>query len=272
VSEAEKQSNQKSTFFASMSHEFRTPLNAIIGFAELIRDKQLGEDPKLYNEYGRIITNSGKMMQSLVDDLLDFAGIEAGQLELDSQKIEIAELIEKTTGMMTQMAVDAGVSLNVNLPGELPPIYADRRSLEQILLNLLSNAIKFTPEGGAVSVAAEWRDRGLDTESAILVVSDTGIGMAQPLIDQVFDPYEQDNTSGDGRARGIGLGLPICKRLVAAHDGRIEITSTVREGTTVTFALPTLSASRKRTERGHNLQRYVSTPTDVSEPVDSQAA
>ncbi len=272
VAEAEKQNKQKSTFFASMSHELRTPLNAIIGFAGLIKDKQIDEDPKLYHEYGKIIVNSGTMMLGLVDELLDLARIEAGKLKLNFEKVDIRDLVEETTLTMTQLAVEAGVSLNVQVSDELPEIDADRRSLEQITLNLVSNSIKFTPECGTVTVTIEWRDKGLDTESAVLIVADTGIGMPPSLIESVFDPYVQGDPSGTGRARGTGLGLAVCKRLVDAHDGTIEIKSTVGEGTTVTVALPTLLASQKRSEQGRPLKRCNVTSSNPGRPADELAA
>ena len=247
VAEAERQSRHKSTFFASMSHEFRTPLNAIIGFAELMKSKKI-DDPKLYDEYANIILHSGKLMLGFVDDLLDLTRIEAGELLLNIERIDIPELVEATTSTMAQLAVEAGVSLKVQVQDELPQTDADRRSLEQVLLNLISNAIKYTSEGGTVSVSAEGRDKGLDSESAILAVSDTGIGMSPLLIENVFDPYVQGDAGGAGRVRGTGLGLSVCKRLVAAHNGTIEIESAVGEGTTVSVALPTLLALQKRTE------------------------
>ena len=271
VAESERQSQHKSAFFASMSHEFRTPLNAIIGFAELIKSKKI-DDPKIYDEYANIILHSGNLMLGFVDDLLDLARIEAGELLLNIEKIDIRELFEATTNTMTQLAIEADISLNAQMPDQLPRIEADRRSIEQIMLNLISNAIKYTPEGGSVGVTAEWRDKGLDSECAVLVVSDTGIGMSPVLIENVFDPYVQGDTSGAGRARGTGLGLSLCKRLVAAHNGTIQITSALGDGTTVTVALPTIYAPQKRPERERGAEEHAVCPTKPGASSDEIAA
>jgi signal transduction histidine kinase len=217
-----------------MSHELRTPLNAVIGFSQLIGDQAFGEIPERYVSYANDINSSGKLLLALINDILDMSRIEAGQQKLLEEIISVDSVINDCVRMVTSKAADGGVRLIVENKGVLPPLRADERALKQILLNLLSNAVKFTPQGGVVTVAAEvTRDRGL----AVSIV-DTGIGIAEDVLKDLFLPFRQADSSISRRFGGSGLGLAISKKLMELHGGEISIESRLGRGTRVTLLMP----------------------------------
>src|SRR6185312_6199699 len=163
----------KSQFLANMSHELRTPLNAILGFSELIESRAFASSPEKHHEYAEMIHASGQHLLTLINDILDLARIEAGSLVLQETEIDITALIGDVVRLMTHRAETGGVKLCVETATDLPNLFADERSLRQILLNLVSNAVKFTPDGGTVDVFAELEPGG----GICFGVSDTGIGI-----------------------------------------------------------------------------------------------
>jgi signal transduction histidine kinase len=217
-----------------MSHELRTPLNAVIGFSQLICDQVFGGIPERYVTYANDINSSGKLLLALINDILDMSRIEAGQQKLMEEVMSIDSMINDCVRMVTSKAADGGVRLIVENKGPLPAVRADERALKQILLNLLSNAVKFTPQGGAVTVAAE---RTKDRKLAI-AISDTGIGIAEDVIRDLFQPFRQADASISRRFGGSGLGLAISKKLMELHGGEIAIESNPGRGTRVTLHLP----------------------------------
>lgn len=231
---AEIANRTKTQFLANMSHELRTPLNAVIGFSQLICDQAFGEIPERYVNYANDINSSGKLLLALINDILDMSRIEAGQQKLMEEVMSVDSVINDCVRMVASKAADGGVRLIVENKGALPALRADERALKQILLNLLSNAVKFTPQGGAVTVAAEMtQERGLD-----IAISDTGIGIAQDVIKDLFLPFRQADASISRRFGGSGLGLAISKKLMELHGGRISIESHPGRGTRVTLHMP----------------------------------
>jgi len=231
---AEIANRTKTQFLANMSHELRTPLNAVIGFSQLIRDQAFGPIPDRYVTYADDINSSGKLLLALINDILDMSRIEAGQQKLMEEIVSVDSAINDCVRMVTSKASDGGVRLIVENKGTLPALRADERALKQILLNLLSNAVKFTPQGGAVTIGAEvTKDRGLDVS-----ISDTGIGIAEDVIKDLFLPFRQADASISRRFGGSGLGLAISKKLMELHDGEISIDSHPGRGTRVTLHMP----------------------------------
>ncbi|HJR20890.1 MAG TPA: PAS domain-containing protein [Dongiaceae bacterium] len=231
---AEIANRTKTQFLANMSHELRTPLNAVIGFSQLIRDQAFGPIPDRYVNYADDINSSGKLLLALINDILDMSRIEAGQQKLMEEIISVDSAINDCVRMVTSKASDGGVRLIVENKGPLPALRADERALKQILLNLLSNAVKFTPQGGAVTIAAELtKERKLD-----IGISDTGIGIAEDVIKDLFLPFRQADASISRRFGGSGLGLAISKKLMELHGGDISIDSHPGRGTRVTLHMP----------------------------------
>src|SRR5215468_10929399 len=214
----------KSQFLATMSHELRTQLNAIIGFAEFLGSDLRGSlTPKQRGYVGDIHRAGGHLLQ-LVGDVHDLARIDARQLVLADDVVDLGNAIAGAIAMASPRAAEVGIALHSVIAAGLPQVRADAKRLSQILHNLLANAIKFTPRGGTITLSAERRGAAL-----AVTVADTGIGMAT----------EQD--AGDRFARpsdGAGLGLPIVKRLVELHGGTLAIDSAPGHGTTVTILLP----------------------------------
>jgi PAS domain S-box-containing protein len=233
--DAESSNRAKSEFLANMSHELRTPLNAIMGFSELIEMTTRGNpDLHRFNDYARDIHSSAEILVTLISEILDYSKLESGKSELDEQRVNIAEIVAQCSTMVAERARHGEVRLSTALPSDLPPIRGDRRRLLQVVLNLLTNAVKFTRPGGNVKVAAEIATVG----DFVLTVADTGIGIPEPDIGRVFEPFVQSNRSSLHQREGTGLGLAICRSLIEQHQGRIAIDSKVGEGTSVRVILP----------------------------------
>ncbi len=224
----------KTEFLANMSHELRTPLNAVIGFSELIRDQAFGGNSERYVSYAEDINNSGKLLLDLINDILDMSRIEAGRHVLSEEELSIEAVMHDCLRLISPRATDGHVALDFQFAPDLPQLYADARSLKQILLNLLSNAVKFTPADGRVQIEV-----GSAPEGGLLItVSDTGIGIAPETLPVLFAPFRQGDNSISRKFGGTGLGLAICRKLIELHGGGIQIDSTVGQGTTVQLTFP----------------------------------
>ncbi len=231
---AERAYAAKSQFLANMSHELRPPLNAIIGFSEMMQRQLLGPiGTEKYLDYINGIRESGEHLLDLISDILDMSKIEAGKYELDLEELNLAKVIKLAVHMMEGRAQDARIKVNVTVPNEDLIVVADRRAVMQILLNLLSNAVKFTNPGGAVSVECIEKKEHLSIR-----VSDTGIGIPANKIKCITRPFEQAASHYTRGHEGTGLGLSITKELAELHCGSLRIESTVGVGTTVTVRLP----------------------------------
>lgn len=229
-------------FLASVSHEVRTPLNSIIGFSELMKDERFGAvDADRFRDYAGDIHASAMHALSLINDLLDITKIMAGKSDLDFESIKINDVIHDAMSTMRTQATRRKISLHTSLQEGLPALYADPRSLKQILLNLVSNAIKFTSAGGEVIVSTH-----LEADGGVrLVIKDTGIGMHKDQISTALEPFSQldrvpDEMSGSFPAleKGTGLGLPLTKALVKAHHANFSIDSAPGQGTSIEITFP----------------------------------
>jgi signal transduction histidine kinase len=239
---AQAANRTKSEILANVSHELRTPLNAIIGFSELICTQLFGPDRQdKYLEYARDVHDSGKHLLGIINDILEFAKIDAGELKLYEEVTDLGVVLASCRNMVATRAHKAGLMLDIPAGPGLPHIWADERKLKQILLNLLSNSVKFTPAGGRVSVEVDESPDGL-----ALVVRDTGIGIAREDIERALAPFQQVDGDLNRRYDGTGLGLTITKSLVEMHAGRLGIESEVGAGTAVTIALPAWRLERAR--------------------------
>jgi len=217
-----------------MSHELRTPLNAIIGFSEMLASETFGPlGDHRYPDYAKSICDSGRHLLDLINDILDFSKLDAGRLELHDQTFDLHEVIDGALQMMQGEAARTGIRIHKTLGKELPYLHADQRRVRQVLLNLLSNAVKFTPAGGTVEVTAFRRGAEIG-----VAVADTGIGIAADDIPRALERFGQVDSSLSRKYEGTGLGLPLSKRLMELHDGRLELESIVGAGTTVTILFP----------------------------------
>lgn len=233
--EAETANRAKSEFLANMSHELRTPLNAVIGFAEVMRDELMGPlGNPAYREYAQHIHDNGHQLLATINTILELCRAESGRMELKEDAVDIAYLVKSRAKAIKARADAAGLTFSIDISDALPEIRGDEVRLSQILDNLLSNAVKFTPTGGRVTVRARrWSDGGL-----VLLVEDTGIGIAPENIARVLEPFSQVDSRFDRRFGGAGLGLSLAKRLAELHGGTLKIDSTPGKGTTVSVLLP----------------------------------
>lgn len=233
--QAETASRAKSDLLANMSHELRTPLNAIIGFSELMEREIHGPvNNDTYLEYLADIHHSGRHLLDLINDILDVSAIEANALKLHEENVSIPEIIDAAIHLLRIQAELGQVKISSSVDPEIPLIYADRRRIKQVALNLLSNAVKFTPKGEKVIVNAQLNDDG----SLALIVSDTGIGMAEKELTTAFSTFGQVDSGLNRKHEGAGLGLPLTKGLMELHGGILEIESIKDYGTMVTVTFP----------------------------------
>jgi PAS domain S-box-containing protein len=233
--QAEKASSAKSEFLAKISHEMRTPLNAIIGFSEVMMTERFGPvGNERYRDYLKDISNSGSHLVSLLNDLLDLSKIEAGKMELSFERVNLNDVTQQSVAIMQPQAARARVIVRSALSMTVPSIIADERSVRQIVLNLLSNSIKFTGAGGQVIVSTAATERG----EVMLRVRDTGIGMSAKDIEVALQPFRQLTVSARAGDNGTGLGLPLTKALVEANKARFSIKSAVNAGTLVEIVFP----------------------------------
>ena len=267
---AEESSRAKSEFLANMSHELRTPLNHIIGFTELILDKNYGDLTKLQEEYLTDVYQSSRHLLSLINDILDLSKVEAGKLELELSEVEIQSLLQNSLIMVKEKAMKRGIRLLTSIDGVPTTMRIDERKVKQIIYNLLYNAVKFTEHGGEVRLSAHTVDSvvtnaqdpqggdedlhmdadqvedseivGTRYEACLKVsVSDTGIGIKPKDRERIFQPFEQVDGSPSRRYQGTGLGLALTKRLVEIHGGRIWVESGEGDsGSTFSFLIPIL--------------------------------
>jgi two-component system cell cycle sensor histidine kinase PleC len=224
---AEDANRAKSNFLASMSHDLRTPLNAVIGFSDLIRSGIYGPlAPARYAGYIEDIHASGRHLLSLINDILDLAKVEAGGRDFEDREVLLNVLIEEALHLVHPQAARANVELKADATPSVD-LQSDERALLQILANLLSNAVKFTPPGGTVTVFARMSPAG----GLMLGVEDTGVGIDKDDLERVMEPFAQVNAATTVEGRGTGLGLPIVKGLVDALGGTFRIESARGVGT-----------------------------------------
>jgi len=230
---AELASRAKSNFLSGMSHELRTPLNAIIGFSDLMNRQLFGPiGNERYAGYVADIKSSGEHLLQLINDILDHAKIEAGQLELHEDVVDLSGSVAFVMHMLALQAEQAGLSVSTSIPAGIR-LLGDERRIRQILLNLLSNAIKYTPSGGRVTIAAAFADGDL-----VLSVADTGIGIAEADRVLLLQPFTQIDNERNRTQQGTGLGLTLTRQLAELHGGRLALESRLGQGTTVFVYMP----------------------------------
>jgi cell cycle sensor histidine kinase DivJ len=240
-------SRAKSRFLANMSHELRTPLNAIIGFSEVTMREMFGAVGPRYQEYARLIHESGTHLLDLINSVLDMSKIEAGKFELSEELFDLEETAESAVRVLRIPAERAGVVLKLAVAANTRLVFADRRAVKQILVNLLSNGVKYTPAGGEVAVTAKVAaDRAVE-----IMVRDTGTGIAPADLERLGQPFEQVESAEVRAKEGTGLGLALVKSLAQLHGGEAVIASVLGDGTRVTVRLPHAAVDAKGERLSH---------------------
>jgi PAS domain S-box-containing protein len=232
---AEAANAAKSSFLAHMSHELRSPLNAVLGFAEVVRDMHFGHgEIERYKQYGGFIHQAGTHLLALIDDILDLAKVEAGKLDLQSTAFVLADLLDECARMMRSLAERRDVIFQVTLPPPGLSLTADRRRVKQMVVNLPSNAIKFTAGGGKVVLDVQKLADG----SVAISITDTGIGMDADQMLVALEPFGRVQGAAGGDPTGTGLGLPIVRNLIEAHGGKLLLHSEPGKGTVARLIFP----------------------------------
>ncbi len=231
-------SQHKSEFLASMSHELRTPLNAVIGFSEVLLERMFGDLNDRQDEYLRDILSSGRHLLQLLNDILDLSKVEAGRMELSVSRFSVQSVMEYGISMVRERAGLHGITLSLEVDPLVDGIESDELRIKQVLVNLLSNAVKFTPDGGHVDVVA--RREG---DELAVTVTDDGPGIARDDRERIFESFQQGRRGPQGE-EGTGLGLTLCRRIVALLGGRMWLESEVGVGSTFGFAVPRRQTGR----------------------------
>ena len=222
----------KSAFLATMSHELRTPLNSIIGFTGIMLQGLTGPLNPEQQKQMAMVQNSSRHLLSLINDVLDISKIEAGQLDLASGPVDLKSSIEKIIKLISPLAAQKGINIQLNITEDIGSLTTDQRRFEQIILNLLSNAVKFT-EKGHVGISCR-----IENDHVVLSFSDTGIGIQQDELSNLFQPFRQIDTGLARRHEGTGLGLSICKKILDLMGGSIEVESQWGQGSTFSVRIP----------------------------------
>ncbi len=227
-------SRAKTAFLANMSHELRTPLNAIIGFSEVMTREIFGPvgSPR-YQEYSRLIHESGGHLLELINGVLDMSKIEAGKFDLYQEIFDLEEVADLAVRFVKLQAERGGVRIGVAIAPTAKRIFADKRAVKQMLVNLLTNAVKFTPSGGVVRVGAFANSEGVE-----IAVGDTGTGISKADLEKLGRPFQQVEGAQTRTKEGTGLGLALVKSLTGMHGGEAIVESALGEGTVVRLRLP----------------------------------
>ncbi len=226
----------KSKFIANVSHEVRTPLTTIIGFADMLGQDYFGKLNRRQGEYAQGILDTTRGLMSVVADILDLASIEAGSMELNRDTVDVHGFLVSALNLIQERARSKDLKVEFDCPPDIGWISADEKRLKQVVFNLLSNAVAFTPERGTVRLESRRQDDDL-----IITVADTGIGIPQADRDRVFQPFEQSGDAGAGEnmgGGGAGLGLSLVRNFIQLHGGTVDVKSPPGRGTTITCRLP----------------------------------
>jgi signal transduction histidine kinase/ActR/RegA family two-component response regulator len=228
--EALKATQVKNAFLSSTSHELRTPLNAVLGFTQLLQLSDLGQEDK---ESVERILAAGRHLLALINELIDIARIESGELSLSVEPVHVKALVEETCQLMAPLAAERSITISPDCADPAVAVYADRRRLSQVLVNLFSNAIKYNHPGGAVSILC----RADGPARASVTVADTGPGISDANLERIFVPFERLGAELTG-IEGTGIGLPLARAFTEAMGGQLTASSTVGEGSSFTISLP----------------------------------
>ena len=231
--EVEMANRTKSEFLANMSHELRTPLNSIIGFSEVLEDKTFGELNTKQQKYVGNISASGRHLLQLINDILDLSKVEAGKMDMNYEEFSIPDEMRDISAIIKTQIDKKNITFETMIDEHLSSIEADQKKFKQIMYNLLSNAVKFTPEGGRITVKSELAD-----EFVRISVSDTGIGIKPEDQERVFAEFRQIDSKTSRAYEGTGLGLPLTRKFVEMHGGKLWVESEFGKGSTFTFTIP----------------------------------
>ncbi|WP_148076917.1 sensor histidine kinase [Nocardioides aurantiacus] len=236
---AEEAASAKTMFLANMSHEVRTPLTSVLGATELLADGELDEEQRHLVD---VVHRSGERLLLLVNDILDISRLEAGRLRLDPVELAVADIVEDLRAWAEPLAVRRGLRLRCEVAADLPPLVADPARLSQVLTNLVGNAVKFTEDGEIAILAspatAVLDEAGPAAPAVRFEVRDTGAGIPTDLLESLFEPFSQLDSSQTRRHGGAGLGLAICRELVDLMGGRLEASSSPGTGSSFRVLLP----------------------------------
>ena len=235
--EADEMANtSKTVFLSSMSHDIRTPLNAIIGYTNLMKQGKISDEDR--DKYLDSIESSGKQLQELIDDVLEMSRIESGKLQLDEEPDDIVSMMEDLHNLFAVQMQEKNMTFDVD-SSKITHRYAvcDRTLISRVLLNLISNAYKYTEEGGRIKVTACEAGKESDKNIYEFRVSDNGIGMTKEFAAKMFDAFEREQTSTISGIQGTGLGMAITKNIVDLMDGDINVLTSPGQGTEITFTV-----------------------------------
>jgi signal transduction histidine kinase len=233
---AESANRAKAAFLASMSHELRTPLQAALGFAQLVRSGVYGKVNDQQSEVLGRVERSQTHLSRLIDDILDFARLEAGRVRIEPKPVPVADVLADLGPLVEPQAAKKNIELSLLPPAPSLAVMADRQRLQQILVNLVGNAVKFTPENGTIRVGAQ-----KDGTMASVFIQDTGMGIPADRLQAIFEPFVQVEDSLTRTASGAGLGLAISRDLARAMGGDLQVLSELGKGSTFTLVLPLAS-------------------------------
>ena len=233
--ELERALRAKDEFLASMSHELRTPLNAILGLSESLAESVAGPLNEKQQRYVKTISESGNHLLSLINDILDLARIESGQVVLNITEVQLQQVCQASLRMINQLAHKKEQEVSLEIEDDIDSIWVDERRLKQILVNLLSNAVKFTPAGGKLGLTVH-ADRG--EKRVMFTVWDNGIGISENDFTRLFQPFVQLDSSLSREAPGTGLGLALVAQMARLHGGSVSVESQPSLGSRFTVTLP----------------------------------
>lgn len=233
VAQAEQANRAKTLFLANMTHELKTPLNALLGYAQFLNMPQLGTLTERQSEAVHSIESSGRHLLRLVEQILDYSRMEAGRIPLDRTRCDLISLIHECVQAFRPICSSRGIQLEEDLPEQSIHIECDQTRIRQVMDNLLTNAVRHTESGGSLRIAIL---EGAD--SVLIRVQDTGSGIPPEDQERIFEPFEQSTANKSRKREGTGLGLAIVKRIVDMHQGFITLQTAPGEGTTFTVGLP----------------------------------
>jgi signal transduction histidine kinase len=239
-----KANQVKSEFLANVSHEFRTPLNAILGFAEILREKPNVLKEEKGQRYAENIIAGGKRLLNMINDLLYLAKTEAGKIKLHIEKTSVQQLCKSVVASFSSLTKKKRIKVKLSVDNNMPALMTDADKIQQILYNFLSNAVTYTPEHGRIEIRATMPDE----KTVRIAVTDTGCGIAEPDKEKIFEKFRQVDGSLTRRSSGTGLGLAISKGLAIMLAGSIGVESELGKGSTFWFDIPvTLSKDENQT-------------------------
>ncbi len=242
---AEQAQKAKTDFLFQMSHDIRTPMNAIIGFANFIKSSD--DIEQIHNNYVVKLETAGQQLLMLINDALEMSRIESGKLEFRREVQDIRSIITNVMAVMQIQAEEKGVAIESDISVLHPTVNCDQNHMSRVIMNLLSNAVKFTPPGGRVTVSLHEKAESPEGYTAfVLKVADTGIGMSPEFVERVFEPFEREQTSTVSGMQGTGLGLTIVKRIVETAGDSISVESRLGEGTVFTLDITLLRGEDTR--------------------------